>query len=355
MVTTTEQIVREAPEVEARKLGLLDTAKSLAQMPVGGYRYNETGAPIMENVIDPMTGLPMKDEAGNIIQRPVRAGLPEQRIAGLGPQQQRAIGLGETGIGAYEPYLASALQSQAAGLGTLGQAATAYTNIGQAPTMEQIQPFMNPYQQAIQDEINRAYNIAQQGQAAQAIQAGAFGGGREGIAQAELERNRASALAQAQAQAFLNAQQQLGQRQQSSAAGLGALAPQYGAFGAQQAQLGVTGQQLGGQDINTLLGLGGITQQFGFTDPTTGAFTPGQAQLEAQRASQVQNLYEPYQRLGFLSDIYQGAPTSAQTIQTQTAPSTSGSPLAQIAGYGIAGLGALGQYNALSGMGGGLF
>ena len=35
MVTTTEQIVREAPEVEARKLGLLDTAKSLAQMPVG--------------------------------------------------------------------------------------------------------------------------------------------------------------------------------------------------------------------------------------------------------------------------------------------------------------------------------
>jgi hypothetical protein len=354
MVTTTEQIVREAPEVEARKLGLLDTAKSLAQMPVGGYRYNETGAPIMENVIDPMTGLPMKDEAGNIIQRPVRAGLPEQRIAGLGPQQQRAIGLGETGIGAYEPYLASALQSQAAGLGTLGQAATAYTNIGQAPTMEQIQPFMNPYQQAIQDEINRAYNIAQQGQAAQAIQAGAFGGGREGIAQAELERNRASALAQAQAQAFLNAQQQLGQRQQSSAAGLGALAPQYGTFGAQQAQLGGLGQQYGAQDINTLLGLGGLTQQFGFTDPTLEPLLQSTIRCSKERIK-FKDLYEPYKRLGFLSDIYQGAPSSAQTIQTQTAPSTSGSPLAQIAGYGIAGLGALGQYNALSGMGGGLF
>jgi hypothetical protein len=199
MVTTTEYITREAPEVEARKLGLLDTAKALADQPLT---------------------------------------LPKQQIAGLTPEQLQAIQLGQTGIGAYQPYLTSALQSQAAGLGTLGQAATAYTNIGQAPTMEQIQPFMNPYQQAIQDEINRAYNIAQQGQAAQAIQAGAFGGGREGIAQAELERNRASALAQAQAQAFLNAQQQLGQRQQSSAAGLGALAPQYGAFGAQQAQLG---------------------------------------------------------------------------------------------------------------------
>ena len=48
--------------------------------------------------------------------------------------------------------------------------------------------------EAIQDEINRAYDIAQQGQAAQAIRAGAFGGGREGIAQAELERNRASSI-----------------------------------------------------------------------------------------------------------------------------------------------------------------
>ncbi len=303
MVTTTEQIVREAPEVEARKLGLLDTAKSLADKPLT---------------------------------------LPEQQIAGLTPEQLQAIQLGQQGIGGYQPFLTSALQSQAAGLGTLGQAAQAYTDIGTAPTMEQIQPFMNPYQQSIQDEINRAYNIAQQGQAAQAIQAGAFGGGREGIAQAELERNRASALAQSQAQAFLNAQQQLGQRQQSSAAGLGALAPQYGTFASQQAQLGATGQQLGGQDINTLLGLGSLGQQ------------QTQSELEAQRQNQLQQMYEPYKRVGFLSDIYQGAPSTSSVVQTQTPTSTpSASPLAQIAGYGIAGLGALGQYNALSGMGGG--
>jgi len=300
MVTTTEQIVREAPEVEARKLGLLDTAKSLADKPLT---------------------------------------LPEQQIAGLTPEQLQAIQLGQQGIGGYQPFLTSALQSQAAGLGTLGQAAQAYTDIGTAPTMEQIQPFMNPYQQSIQDEINRAYNIAQQGQAAQAIQAGAFGGGREGIAQAELERNRASALAQAQAQAFLNAQQQLGQRQQSSAAGLGALAPQYGTFAGQQAQLGATGQQLGGQDINTLLGLGSLGQQ------------QTQSELEAQRQNQLQQMYEPYKRVGFLSDIYQGAPTSQQTIQTSTAPTGSSvSPLQQIAGYGIAGLSALGGLQS-----GGLF
>jgi len=349
MVTTTEQIVREAAEVEARKLGLLDTAKNLASTPVGGFRYDDLGNPIMENVIDPVTGLPVEDEDGNVIQRPVRAGLPQQQIAGLSPQQQRAIQVGEAGVGSFEPFLASALQSQAAGLGTLGQAASAYTDIGTAPTMEQLQPFMNPYQQSIQDEINRAYNIAQQGAAAQAIGANAFGGDREGIQRAELERNRASALAQAQAQAFLNAQNQFGARQQTSAAGLGSLAPQYGTIASQQAGLGQIGQASTGQDINTLLGLGGLTQQFGSTGPT-GTFTPGQAQLDATRANQVQNLYEPYQRLGFLSDIYQGAPTSQQTIQTQTAPSTQASPLAQIAGYGIAGLSALGGLQGSGGL-----
>jgi hypothetical protein len=339
-MSITEQIVREAPEVEARKLGLLDTARNLAQMPVGGFQYDDLGNPILENVIDPITGLPVEDEDGNIIQRPVRAGLPQQQIAGLSPQQQRAIQVGEAGVGSFEPFLASALQSQAAGLGTLGQAATAFTDIGQAPTMEQIQPFMNPYQQAIQDEINRAYNIAEQGAAAQAIQSGAFGGDREGIQRAELERNRASALAQAQAQAFLNAQQQLGARQQASASGLGSLAPQYGQFGAQQAQLGVTGQQVGAQDINTLLGLGSLGQQ------------QAQTEFDVARQNQMSQLYEPYQRVGFLSDIYAGAPTSQQTIQTQTTPSSTASPLAQIAGYGIAGLSAL---NAFGGGSGGLF
>ena len=62
MVTTTEQIVREAPEVEARKLGLLDSAKALASMPVGGFQYDASGNPILENVIDPITGLPIRDE-----------------------------------------------------------------------------------------------------------------------------------------------------------------------------------------------------------------------------------------------------------------------------------------------------
>lgn len=301
MVTTTEYLTREAPDIEARKLGLMDTAKALADQPLT---------------------------------------LPAQQVAGMTPEQLQAIQLGSQGIGAYQPYLASALQSQAAGLGTLGQAAQAYTGLGQAPTMAELQPYMNPYQQAIQDEINRSYNIAQQGAAAQALQAGAFGGGREGIQRAELERNRASALAQAQAQAFLNAQQQQGARQQTMAAGLGALAPQYGQFGAQQAQLGITGQQAGTQDINTLLGLGALGQQ------------QAQSTLDVARQNALAQMYEPYQRVGFLSDIYAGAPTTQQTIQTSTAPAATSSlsPLRTIAGYGVAGLSALSGLSGLQGL-----
>ena len=60
-----------------------------------------------------------------------------------------------------------------------------------------------------------------------------------------------------------------------------------------------------------------------------------QAVLDAQRQNQLQQNMQPYQQLGFLSDIYKGAPTTqmAMTQQTQAAAS----PFQQIAGLGIAG------------------
>jgi len=64
----------------------------------------------------------------------------------------------------------------------------------------------------------------------------------------------------------------------------------------------------------------------------------------------MQQMYEPYKRVGFLSDIYQGAPSTSSVVQTQTSPTTQVSPLQQIAGYGIAGLSALGGLQS-----GGLF
>ena len=46
----------------------------------------------------------------------------------------------------------------------------------------------------------------------------------------------------------------------------------------------------------------------------------------------MQNAQQPYQQLGFISDIYKGAPTSQMALTQQT--SATPSPFQQIAGLG---------------------
>ena len=111
---------------------------------------------------------------------------------------------------------------------------------------------------------------------------------------------------------------------QNMAQTLGGLGSQLGNLGVQQGAMGQTAQQLGQQDVNFLYNIG--QQQQGLT----------QQQLDAQRNTQLQQAYEPYQRLGFLSDIYKGAPTSQQSITAATAPVPSA--FQQAVGTGIAGL-----------------
>jgi hypothetical protein len=116
-----------------------------------------------------------------------------QYVAGLGALTQQAIGQAG-GLGAYAPYLQAA------------QAAT-------GPTA--YQAYMSPYQQDVIGSTLQEYDIqAQKGLptlAAQAIGAGAFGGGREGVQRAEYQsasdRNRAALQAQLLQQGFGQAQQ----------------------------------------------------------------------------------------------------------------------------------------------------
>ena len=97
-------------------------------------------------------------------------------------------------------------------------------------------------------------------------------------------------------------------------------------LGLRQAALGETGQQLGQQQAGFLFDLGKQQQ------------AQDQAILEAQRQSELQQAYEPYQRVSFLSDIYKGAPSTSQTIAASTSPSVS--PAQTILGLGIGGLSA---------------
>ena len=303
MVTTSEYINREAPDIEARKLGLIDSAKALAEQQLT---------------------------------------LPQYQLAGFTPAQQDAFLKAQQGIGGYAPWLNLAgqgIQAGAAGVAQ-GQAATQQAQsllggVTGAPTQAQLDPDLNPFQQQVIDqtmqELDRRGATAQQDLAGQAQQAGAFGGSRFGVQGAELGRGLQDARAQALTQ--LN-QQNYGQamqgyqnqmeRQRLAGLGIGALGAQQAGFGGQYAGLGAQEQAMAGQDIQSLLGIGGMQRQ------------REQQIFDMQRQNALQAMYEPYQRLGFYGDILAQAPTSQQVIPTATAPSVS--PWQQAIGTGVGAL-----------------
>ena len=274
---TQETIQREAPGVESRKLALYDEAVKLAQQPVSIPAYQVAGP----------TGLE-------------QTGFQQAATTGVG---QQAVGQGITSL--------------QAGLGSA---------FG-APNVSQ---FFNPYQSYVTDEINRQAQIGQNQLAAQAVQAGAFGGGREGVQRAELDRARLETIGQSQAQGFQTAlgaaQQQQGLQAQAGLQTGQAL----GQFGAQQ-------QAMQQGDIQSLLQAGGVQRAL------------GQQALEAQRATSLAQQYEPYQRVEFLKNVMTNLPTGQSSITATTAPGSN--PLAQAAG---AGLGAYTAYNLLKKKEGGL-
>ena len=114
----TEQIIREAPEIEAYKLALLRDAQGLASQPAGLRQFDpETGAPIMESI---QTGV---DDAGNPIyeQRP-QILLPRQQVADMSDLQKTALQQAQAGIGSYQPYMTGATDTLGAAQGTMTSA-----------------------------------------------------------------------------------------------------------------------------------------------------------------------------------------------------------------------------------------
>ena len=99
--------------------------------------------------------------------------LPDVQAAPLTALEQQGLTAAEvTGVGA--PTVQQGI----------AQITGAAAHIGQ----QQISQYFNPYQSYVIDEINRQAQQAQNQLAAQAVGAGAFGGGREGVQQAEMER-----------------------------------------------------------------------------------------------------------------------------------------------------------------------
>ena len=213
----------------------------------------------------------------------------QQFVAGPGALQTQAETLA-SGLGGYQPYLQAAGQY----FGGAGQAQqTAAGMVGP----QAYQAYMSPYQQDVIGTTLQEYDIQAQkglpGLAAQAISAGAFGGGREGVQRAEYQamsdRNRAALFAQLQQQGFGQAQQAAAVAQQQQA-GLASLQPSLA-----QSQI----QQLGAAGTSNL------------------AYE--QAIRDAQAQAGQLAAYEPYNRLQFLSattgGLLAGQPQAYMTQQ----------------------------------------
>ena len=248
----------------------------------------------------------------------------EQELADLSQGQKQAILNAFSGVGAFQPFLQQG--SEAVKQGIAGAQGASFD-----PTS--YEKFMDPYmedviartQQDIADKGRQQQNQAQ----ASAVGSGAFGGSRQAVLQGQIAADTMDQQARTGAQlrsAGFQQAQNLAQQQANQQLRQAQLA---GQLGVSQAGLGQLGQQMGVQDINTLLGIGGLQQQ------------QDQRALDVARANTLAEQALPYQQIGFMSDIFRGVPALQQTFSTQSRPGPS--PTSQALGLGIAGLGAIGQ------------
>ena len=249
---------------------------------------------------------------------------PQDYVAGFSPLQQQAQ---SSAANLQLPGAMGAAQGLTTA-GTLGAFGAGQNYANQATDPNAMQAYMSPYennviQQQLQENA-RQYGISGAGEQAAATSAGAFGGTREALMNAENTRNQNTAGNQIVAQGLQNAYQNAQQAQQ---------------FGA---NLNLQGTQAGLQGANQLGNLG--NQQLAAQQSIIGT----QNQLGAQQQGQQQNVINqavqnyataqqyPMLQLGMLNSMLRGLPMQQSSTQMyQAAPNTA----SQLAGLGTAGIG----------------
>ena len=256
---------------------------------------------------------------------------PTDYVAGFSPLQQQAQ---SSAANLQLPGALGAAQGLTAA-GTLGAFGAGNQYAQQATNPNAMQAYMSPYENnVIQQQLAenaRQYGIKGAGEQAAATSAGAFGGTREALMNAENTRNQNTAGNQIVAQGLQNAFQNAQQAQQ---------------FGA---NLNLQGTQAGLQGANQLGNLG--NQQLAAQQSILGT----QNTLGAQQQTNQQNVINqavqnyataqqyPMLQLGMLNSMLRGLPMQQSSTQMyQAAPSAA----SQLAGLGTAGLGAAAMYGA---------
>ena len=210
------QTVRRSPAIEAAQENYIDL---LTQQV--GRAPGSLGVPTLAELGPQVAGQNVLTQAAQQ-QAATQAGLGQLQFGADGAITGAGAG---TGVAGYQPFL---------------DQAAAYSG------PQAFQSFMSPYQQQVIDttlqefDVQTARGVPQL--AANAIQAGAFGGGREGVAAAEYantaSRNRAALQAQLLGQGFSQANQ-LAQSAFEQQRNLASLQPSLAASGVQQ--LGAAG------------------------------------------------------------------------------------------------------------------
>ena len=275
---------------------------------------------------------------GELLQQPLQ--VPMRQVAGLSPTQIAAMDRAQQGIGSFQQFLDRAADAQAQGLATIGQGAQTLAGADFGPGAGDA--FFDKYQRDVTaealKEIDRQAQIAENRLAGQAVQAGAFGGSRFGVAQSELARNAQDLKSRRifedlsrnfqQSQAAARAANQ--QRLQAGQV-FGQLGRGISGIGGAMAGLGAQGQALEGRDVSQLLGIGGLQQQ------------QAQRELDIGTANLAALENAPFQQLSAGAGILQQLPGIGGGQQV-VAPLAQTNPFAQAAGLiatGAGGLGAL--------------
>jgi len=407
---TDPQLQKMAPKV-APQTALQQQATTLTGAGIGAYAPYVTAA------------------GADVTAAGTQLGAAQTGLGAIGTQYadpaRAAAGQAQTTLGGVSPYITAAGTGLAGAGTTLGAAGTGLTGAqtamgGVSPYITgaagltgtgagtgagSIASYMSPYQQQVIDtslaEFDKQRQIQQQAISDAAVAAGGFGGGREGVMQAEYTaqsgKDRAALEAQLRQQGFSQAQAArqadmasrlgIGQAQAGMAQGLAGMAGQRAGLAGQEAALaqgqlglggalqslaqsqlgagqaylapgqmmaGVAGQQAGmaGQRAalgQQQLGIAGAQQGFQGTDIAragqVGAADQAyaQANIDAQRELERMRTYEPMERLGWLGSGLtglMGGMGPQYQFQTQANPS----PLATALGIGSTLGGIYGDY-----------
>jgi hypothetical protein len=266
---------------------------------------------------------------------------PEDYFAATSPLQQQSYQQAANLTTA--PQLAGAT-GMAAEAGLRGLDARYGTGQFSADTFNQgaAQQYMNPYMQSVvdmqQQEAQRQADIAGTQRGAQAVQAGAFGGSRQAIMDAEAARNLASQKGSIQAtglqNAYSQAQQQFNadQARQQQAQQMYEQSRQYGAgLGLQGLQTALQGAGALGQLGQTQYG-----QQVGNIELQNRLGGQQQQQQQAILNQQIQDYATaqqyPMMQLGNMSNLLRGLPMQSTSVQNYQAQPNA---LTQLGGLGL--------------------